>query len=282
MRNSELSGWVVAALLALVACGKDSKSAGTVKDLTPNGLGVVCTKDTDCEGELKCHLDSTDTTDDRLCTAPCSTEADCHTQFAEYTTCTGVHVCVVTCETSDDCTTGTVCDSHKWCQRGGPDSGVQVCEGTVAACSTVSTQAACEAARCTWGGTCSGTPTSCNALTTAEACKARQDCDWYSNSQCGSIGPPTNCSNYATEEMCASLGGQCACSNLSSDVSCQAVSGCTWGADGGSQCSGTPAATTCGGCTWKDSCTGTSAIASCDAAGITFCSTTPGCELITQ
>ncbi len=285
MRNLEVNGLVVAALLALVVsgCGKDPTSAvSSGRDKTPKGLGVVCTKDADCKSGLTCHLNATDPTDDQLCAAACGTAADCQSQFADYTTCTGVHVCVVTCATDDDCVAGTICDSHGWCQRGGPDSGVQACVGTLAACSTVTTESDCVAARCTWSGTCAGTPTPCSTQTTADTCATLTGCTWYAaSSKCD--GTPTKCSYYQTQESCQTLGGGCPadCPALRTIDTCEAVSGCAW-ADAGSQCSGTPAATTCGGCDWTSSCIGTSAIASCQAAGVANCATTPGCQLVTQ
>jgi hypothetical protein len=229
--------------LGLAGCSKDDPKPAPSpgRDNTPNGLGVVCSKDPDCENGLTCQLDSADPTNYQICTAPCTAETDCLSRFAEYTTCTGVHLCVVTCESNEECVDGTICDSHGWCQRGGPDSGVQACEGTVAACSTVSTQSACEAARCDWGGTCSGTPTACSTQTTEETCAARSGCEWFTSTASCS-GFPADCSQYKSTETC------------------------------------TPQS----GCNWVRSCVGSSAIATCEAAGLTFCATTPGCRLVTQ
>lgn len=233
----------VALALALASCGKDDPkpAPNPGRDNTPNGLGVVCSKDSDCDNGLKCQLDGADPTNYQLCSAPCTAETDCFSKFADYTTCNGVKLCVVICESNEDCVDGTICDSHGWCQRGGPDSGVQACLGTVAACSTVATQSACEAARCTWGGTCGGTATSCSTQTTAETCAALSGCEWF-NSTSSCSGVPSECRTYQTSETCLTQSG----------------------------------------CVWTDSCVGTSTISTCEAAGLTFCATTPGCKLVTQ
>ncbi len=229
--------------LALAGCGKDDPkpTPNTERDLTPNGLGEVCRDDTDCQNGLSCWLDTADPTGYQLCTTSCSSGTECHTKFAEYTTCTGALVCVVTCESDEDCVDGTICDSHGWCQRGGPDSGVKACVGTVASCSSVETQSACEAARCNWGGACKGTPPDCSTLTSEETCAALEGCEWFSSTSSCS-GDAFACVHYLSTEACALQTG----------------------------------------CSWESSCVGVSAIATCEAAGLTFCATTPGCSLVTQ
>jgi hypothetical protein len=281
--------WAYLVLQLGVACGKDAKPVvDTGRDSTPNGLGEVCTSDADCEGDLKCRLDTTDPTNYQLCSADCTSDTDCQTMFADYTVCTGVHSCAVTCDTDNDCIQGTICDSRDTCQRGGPGSGVQTCEGTIEPCSSVASQSACEAAFCTWNGTCNGAPTPCSALTTAEACMAMTGCSWFATlSKCD--GTTQTCSYYQTEQDCLTHGGDCLdavtnCATLTRLDWCLALQGCDWSSDAGSaSCIGTPTAQgpSCG-CSWTGSCTGTSRISSCEEAGLTYCATTPGCHLVTQ
>jgi hypothetical protein len=227
MQNTGRFSLFVATLISclLASCGKDEAkpaSPSTGRDNTPNGLGVVCTKDSDCEPGLTCRLDTSDPTDYQLCTATCAADADCKSKFADYTMCTGIHACVVTCETDDDCEPGTICDSRNWCQRGGPDSGVTACVGTVAACSTVATQSNCEAAHCQWAGKCKGIPQACDKAVAEGDCTAVNGCQWYQAvSKCS--GTPSECINFQTSELCALQSG---CIWESSCVGESAVSTC--------------------------------------------------------
>ena len=57
MRTLGWRGWSVASVVACLAvsCGKDARpTASAGHDLTPKGLGKVCTSDQDCANDLTC------------------------------------------------------------------------------------------------------------------------------------------------------------------------------------------------------------------------------------
>jgi hypothetical protein len=106
----------------------------------------------------------------------------------------------------------------------------KVCRGTPASCASRTSDTACAAAGCTWGGmcigsslpcpglnqslcgvqqnctyaagVCSGTAYACNVLSSAYACTPQQGCTW----QMACSGAPTACASFADSATCSGAG----------------------------------------------------------------------------
>jgi hypothetical protein len=170
------------------------------------------------------------------CQACMSAESDSEwSPVPDLTPCSGGICCGAQCRSGGDCCSSADCAGR--------------CEGTPAACPSITSQAECTVQDgCTWtsfSGSCTGT-SFCEdiegvTVSTMETC---MDCG-CSEVNCGAEdctcgGGPDPCTDHATEQACltcacifVSTSGECSgehapCEDSTIEADCRAQSGCTW------------------------------------------------------
>jgi hypothetical protein len=199
---------VVVLFAGTAGCGPDNTSAS----LPYNGLGRLCTTSSDCASDSICQSDKVDYIADGLCTSSCTSDSDCSARYGAPSVCLDTHVCAVACSndsskcprgtvctTRTKCLSSTVCTTYVWCQRGGPGSGVPICTGTVASCSTITREDQCGAASCGWSGNCFDAQVPCQTYSNVDDCN-NHGCKWYSSDNTCSVYDA--CSKKTTQSSC--------------------------------------------------------------------------------
>jgi hypothetical protein len=163
-------------------------------------VGDTCETAADCPNGMHCREDSVDYLAHEQCTAPCSTAAECASLGSD-TMCIQAGICVRTCSLDSDCPPLTQCNSSGWCERGGPGSGIPICDGIATPCSSLSDYQCTSALGCSLEGDCSGYPPSCYSQSTNYLCIRVDGCYWstyYDNCS----GSPRSCRLYSGQYTC--------------------------------------------------------------------------------
>ena len=237
IRSSMVRGsWGIASVLVTVGCSSGNARSGNQNSKTPNGLGAICGNSTDCTNGLTCHIDTLNYVAHELCTQSCISDLDCSSKFGSNAVCVGSSVCANHCDTDSDCVSGTVCNGYSWCERGGPDSGVPMCTGTLGSCVAAADEVTCANTGCQWDGRCAGVALSCVSLSEG-LCNAQSGCAWNSStSSCSGVA--STCSLEVASSLCTAQSGctwsgSCAgvslygnCSDVDRDA-CRNVPGCS-------------------------------------------------------
>ena len=186
------------------------------------GVGEPCTSSAECVGPLGCYSDNFRYVGHRQCTLPCAANSECETSFGASTLCTREGFCARRCVSDDDCPALTLCNDTRWCQRGGPGSGIPHCSGSGTPCAAL-TQTSCQFAEgCYDTGDCLGAVRSCALQHNSFDCNEQQGCYW--NSVSGTCaGTAFSCSTYYDSVGCGQQAG-CYWSHSCSGVATQCSS----------------------------------------------------------
>lgn len=197
--------------------GVSSGGAGSSTLPPARGVSTPCSLDSDCAAPLFCRFDSADYIAAQQCTKACNSDEECSAALGKDSFCIGARICVHACKSDADCVAKTHCNDSRWCERGGPGSGLPYCAGIATPCSALSDLECISARGCTNDAACSGSAHSCYSQIDSYSCTSIQGCYWSSSSK--------SCSGSARS-----------CSSQSGSFSCANQPGCYW--SGG--CKGVP------------------------------------------